>query len=124
MSTRRVLIIEDERDSAEFASTFLTLRGYAVAIAEDGCEGLETARVFQPDVIVCDIRLRGDMSGFDVARALRSDERFRSTLLIACTGYGDSRDKDMTKEAGFDAHITKPVDLSQLLQLVGQSSAT
>lgn len=115
---RRVLIIEDNRDIADSMARLLELRGAQVAVAYDGPQGLEMAHEFGPDLILCDIGLPGGMSGFDVARQLREEERFEDIRLIAITGYGRREDQQRSLDAGFDRHLTKPVDFQALQQLL------
>jgi CheY-like chemotaxis protein len=87
-----------------------------VQVAYDGPGALEAARHFIPDLVLLDIGLPG-MNGYDVARHLRSELSGRSLALIALTGYGQEEDKKRAREAGFDAHLIKPVDF-QLLEAI------
>jgi CheY-like chemotaxis protein len=87
--------------------------GHHTRTASDGLSALETAALWSPDVIVLDIGLPG-MSGYDVARRLRSDQRFSHTPLIALTGWGSEEDKHEAMAAGFNAHLTKPVNANDL----------
>ena len=113
---RRVLVIDDDIDSAEPLRDFLTLSGHAVEIAHDGAEGVRRAAVLSPDVILCDIGLSG-MSGYDVAKALRVTPGPRP-LLVALTGYGSDENRRCALAAGFDAHVVAPVSPKQLEQLL------
>ena len=110
----RVLLIEDHPDSGEGAALSLRLSGHIVELARSGREGVERAGEFRPDVVLCDIGLDGGMDGYDVARALRSDARFVGAYLVAVTGYGREEDIERSREAGFDRHLTKPVDPNAL----------
>jgi PAS domain S-box-containing protein len=114
---RRVLIIEDDRDAAETLGEILALSGHEVALAFTGPQGLEKAYSFQPEVILCDIGLPG-LDGWAVARQLRATPEMRDTRLVALTGFGLPDDRRRTFEAGFDRHLTKPVDLPELERLV------
>lgn len=114
---RRVLIIEDDRDAAETLGDILKLSGHKVELAFTGTQGLETAYRFRPEVILCDIGLPG-MDGWAVARQLRATPELQDTRLIALTGFGSPEDRRRTFEAGFDRHLTKPVDLPELERLV------
>ena len=96
---------------------FLELSGHEVELAASGKDGVQAARQFHPEVVLCDIGLPG-MSGFEVAAALRRDPATRSAKLIAVTGYGRDEDRRKSKEAGFDMHLTKPVDPAQLRDLL------
>jgi PAS domain S-box-containing protein len=113
VSGRRVLIVEDNVDAANMLREALELNGYLVDVAFNGPNGLEKARSFQPYLIVCDIGLPG-MDGYQVARAVRADVGLRSVRLIALSGYGQPDDVEQAREAGFDLHLTKPVDLEKL----------
>jgi two-component system, chemotaxis family, CheB/CheR fusion protein len=115
---RRILVVEDNQDAAELLARLLEHEGHRVWSAQSGAEGLELAQEIRPDVVLCDLGLPGSMNGFDVARALRRHETLRDALLIAITGYGRPEDKQRTGEAGFDAHITKPVDMAELKALL------
>lgn len=114
----RVLIIDDNLDSAESMGDALRFRGYSVQIAYDGTSGLAQARRSVPDVVLCDIGLPGDLSGYGVAQAMRKDPSLRTIELIAVTGYGTADDRRKAHEAGFDLHLTKPVDTTHLLAVL------
>jgi len=116
---RRILIVEDHRDAAESLQMLLELSGHEVETAPDGRSGLDAARRFQPDVVLCDVGLPNGMNGYDVARALRAEPALRSCLLVALTGYGQAEDQRLAHEAGFDQHLTKPVDLVVLERVLG-----
>jgi signal transduction histidine kinase len=114
---RRVLLIEDNVDSAESLGEALELGGHEVAIAHSGPEGIEKARAFPPDVVLCDIGLPG-MDGYAVARAMRKDPDLRSVYLVALTGYAAPEDVALSKESGFDVHLAKPPSLERLEKLL------
>jgi CheY-like chemotaxis protein len=114
---RKVLLIDDHRDSLEGMRELLTLCGYEVEMAEDGHSGLDRARRDRPDVVICDIGLPG-IDGFQVARQLRSDARTATTLLIALSGYSDAKNVRLARDAGFDRHLVKPVDVRELKRLI------
>lgn len=114
---RRCLLIEDHVDAAESLAMLLELIGHEVEVAFDGAGGLEKARTLQPEVVLCDIGLPG-MDGYAVARALRAAPETRAAFLIALTGYGQDDDRRRALEAGFDAHLVKPVDLEALRRLL------
>jgi signal transduction histidine kinase len=109
----RVLVVDDNVDAAEALSDALSLEGYEVEVAHDGEAALERARVSSPHVIFLDIGLPG-LDGYEVARRLREQPGFESVRLVALTGYGQSEDRKRSREAGFDAHLVKPVDLQAL----------
>lgn len=110
----RVVVIEDNRDTAESMSLLLSLSGHQVEVAYDGPSGIRTARAARPDVVICDIGLPGGADGYAVARALRSDPATSSTRLVALSGYGQAEDQRRSLEAGFDVHLVKPVEVEDL----------
>ena len=116
--SHRILIVEDNVDAAESLRLFLVLTGHAVTVAHDGPEGVAQARETQPEVVLCDIGLPGEMDGYAVARALRRDPELAFTRLIALTGYGQAEDRRLASEAGFDLHLTKPTDPEALLRVL------
>ncbi len=113
----RILVIEDNQDSAESMRLLLTLHGYQVSVANTGPAGVAAAAQGRPEVVLCDIGLPG-MDGFAVARALRQNPTTAHVRLIAVTGYGQEQDRQCAREAGFDDHLVKPVDPDQLLGLL------
>jgi len=96
----------------------LSLQGYEVDVAHTGATGLEVARRVRPEVVLCDIGLPGGMDGYSVARSLRGEPAGTSAYLIALTGYGQEADQLRAREAGFDFHLTKPVDPDALERLL------
>ncbi|MGZ5180241.1 MAG: response regulator [Ramlibacter sp.] len=119
---RRVLVVEDNRDGLETLLALLDMLGYEVAGAADGGEALEQARRFRPNVVLLDLGLPV-MDGLQVARTLRKDETFADVYIAALTGWGAEGDRRRTAEAGFDAHLTKPVDLAALEQVLARATA-
>jgi len=105
----RVLVVDDNVDAATSLALLLKLDGHDVKLAHDGPAALVAARSFNPQVLLLDIGLPG-MSGYEVARELRRDPAFAETTLIALTGYGQAEDRRKSKSAGFDHHLTKPID--------------
>jgi CheY-like chemotaxis protein len=95
---------------------FLELLGHTVEVAHNGLDGIEAARRFRPDVVLCDIGLPG-LDGYGVARALRKEPALEGSLLIAVSGYAQDEQRHI-REAGFSAHIMKPVDFSKLQELL------
>jgi CheY-like chemotaxis protein len=110
----RVLVVEDNRDSADSLRMLLELFGHDVAMAYTGPDGVDAARQTPPDVVLCDIGLPG-MDGFAVATALRGNPATADVRLIAITGYGREEDVRRAREAGFNHHLVKPVDPERLL---------
>ena len=116
-ASRRVLIVDDNRDAARSLALLLKRYGHIVETADDGPSGLEAARSFAPEVALLDIGLPG-MDGHELARRLRDDEALRDIVLVALTGYGTEGDRLEALDAGFDAHATKPVDLDRLREII------
>ncbi len=112
-----MLVVEDNPDGADTLARLLRVSGHEVRTAGDGSTALEAAGVFQPEVILLDIGLPG-MSGYEVATQLRRLPGMASVFLVALTGYGQERDRDLSRQAGFDQHLTKPVDHQMLLRLL------
>jgi PAS domain S-box-containing protein len=119
---RRVLVIEDNVDAAESLKEVLQLSDHVVEIAGTGLEGLEKARAFRPDVVLCDIGLP-EMDGFEVASAMRADPTFGSTALVALSGYAGPADVERASVAGFDRHLAKPVELDELERVMSEVAA-
>ncbi len=111
--SRRVLVVEDDADSAEGLLMLLEAQGHVVRTARDGQEAIETATSFRPEVALVDIGLP-DIDGYEVARRLRHQPSCAETTLVALSGYGRDEDKRRAREAGFDHHLLKPADLDAL----------
>ncbi len=105
----RILVVDDNRDSAESLALLLSLGGHSVRTANDGLAALEAARSFRPRVVLMDLGMPR-LNGYEAARAIRAEEWGRDVMLVALTGWGQEEDKRRTAEAGFNAHLTKPVD--------------
>jgi signal transduction histidine kinase len=116
----RVLVVDDNEDAAMMLSDVLTADGHVTATAHDGLSALEIAADFKPHVALLDIGLPV-MDGFELARQFRATPALAATRLIAITGYGQEADRRQSAEAGFDAHMVKPVDVDELARLVGSS---
>lgn len=115
---RKVLVIEDNVDAAETLRDVLEMEGHTVEVAYAGHVGLERARAFHPEAVLCDIGLP-EMDGYEVARALRADPAIdRRTTLVALTGYARREDIARARAAGFDAHLAKPPTLEQIARLL------
>ena len=106
---RRILVVDDNVDSAESMAMMLELSGHAVAMAHNGAEAVELAKEFQPDIAFLDLGMP-KLNGYEAARSIREQPWGRQMLLVALTGWGQEDDKRRTREAGFDAHIVKPID--------------
>jgi CheY-like chemotaxis protein len=114
---RRILVVDDNQDSAESLAFLLELQGHEVRAAFDGPQALDLARSFEPDLVVLDIGLPR-MNGYEVALRLREERGTDGLVLIALTGYGQEEDHRRSREAGFDHHLVKPVDLEKLQELL------
>ena len=119
---RRILIVEDNRDSADSLAILLKAAGHEVHVAHDGLEAVEVTATFQPQVVLLDIGLPR-LNGYEAARRIREQQRHKGVTLVALTGWGQEEDRRRSKEAGFDAHMIKPVDFSALTKLLAGSLA-
>jgi DNA-binding response OmpR family regulator len=116
LSASRILVIDDDRDTAETTARFLRSFSHDVQIAHDGYHALEIARCHPPGYVLLDLALPG-MDGYQVASGLRQLLADR-VVIIAITGYGREEDRRRGREAGIDHHLLKPTDLTALLSLV------
>ncbi len=114
---RRILIADDNQDAAETLALLMRLARHEVHVACDGAAALELAERIRPDVALLDIGMPG-LTGYEVAERIRSEPWGREVLLIAVSGWGQQSDKDRAQMAGFDLHLTKPVDPSEFEQLM------
>ena len=103
----KVLVVDDNADAAQALAMLLGLDAHEVHITHAGDQALVAAEAYRPDVVFCDLGLP-DLAGLDVARALRRQSHFASTLLVALSGWGSALDRSRSRDAGFDAHLTKP----------------
>lgn len=115
----RVLVVDDNIDSAQSMSLLLELEGHEVTCAHDGHSALDAASAFDPEVVLLDLGLP-EINGYEVARRLRAEPRHAGVLLIAISGYGRDQDRAASQEAGFDFHLTKPADPDMVMQLMQQ----
>lgn len=115
----RVLVVDDNVDSAQSMSLLLGLEGYQVECAYDGEEALVRAESFRPQVVLLDLGLPR-FSGYEVARRLRGEPAGDALLLVAVSGYGRERDRQAAREAGFDLHLTKPADPDEVLRVLAE----
>ncbi len=114
---RRVLVVDDNEDAVESLADALLELGHTVETAYDGPAALGLLQRYTPDVAFLDVGLPV-MDGYELARRIREDRRFARTVLVAVTGYGQKRDRAQSREAGFDAHLVKPVDLRAIEEIV------
>ena len=110
---RRVLIVDDNEDAANSLAMILELGGHETASVYTAVDALQRAAAFRPDVVLLDIGLPG-MDGYEVAQKMRELPGLRDIRLVAVTGYGRSDDRRRARDAGFDDHLTKPVEYALL----------
>jgi CheY-like chemotaxis protein len=103
------LVADDNRDAADTMGLLLELAGHKVIVAHSGKQALEMGELHRPDIVLLDIGMP-DMNGYDVARAIRNQPWGQGILLLAITGWGQPDDKESARAAGFDRHLTKPVN--------------
>jgi PAS domain S-box-containing protein len=120
----RVLVVDDNEDSANGMARLLRHSGHTVRVAHNGADALASAREHGPEVVVLDIGLPG-MDGYEVAARLRQEDCCKEAVLIAVSGYGQEQAQSRSKESGFDHHLVKPVDFESLLAVIDRhESAT
>jgi CheY-like chemotaxis protein len=117
---RRILLIEDNEDAREMLRVQLTVAGHDVHEASEGLTGVDLAASLAPDVALVDVGLPG-IDGYEVARRIRAGKGGKSIILIAFTGYGQAEDRLRALEAGFDAHLTKPISPEQLASVLSET---
>jgi signal transduction histidine kinase/CheY-like chemotaxis protein len=118
MPNKRILLADDNRDAAESLAIILRLEGHEVELAHDGVAALRAFAQHRPDVALLDIGMPKS-SGYEVARQIRADPDGERVLLIAITGWAQDSDKAQSRAAGFDHHLTKPVEPEMLIELLG-----
>jgi CheY-like chemotaxis protein/two-component sensor histidine kinase len=118
--TRRILIVDDNQDAAYTLSMLLRTFGNEVSTAHDGLEAVGAAASFKPEVVLLDIGLPG-LNGYDVARRIRQQDGGEDILLVALTGWGQEDDRRRSLEAGFDYHMTKPIEFDALKKLLAET---
>lgn len=109
-----LLLIEDDLHVAETLAELLGLEGFRVAVAHRAEDGLALARAHQPDLVLCDLRLRGRLDGFGFAEACRSDPSLIGLRLVAASGYCRPEDRERALAAGFDGLLGKPIELEEV----------
>ncbi|HEV2612060.1 MAG TPA: ATP-binding protein, partial [Noviherbaspirillum sp.] len=116
----KVLVIDDNEDAAETLSTLLSLDGHDTRMVNDGRAALEVAFAFMPDMIFLDIGMP-DMNGYEIIAALRKMEAAKLAVIVAVTGWGTESDRQQTRQAGFDYHLTKPASYEDVQALIRQA---
>ena len=113
----RVLVVDDNQDAAESLSLLLDMMGNEAHIAYDGLQALEMAAALKPDIVLLDIGLPV-LNGHDTARRMRADSTMDNVVLVALTGWGEAEDRRRSREAGFDYHLVKPVQIEDLEKIL------
>jgi len=119
---RRILVVDDNDDAANSLTLLLILGGHTVRTAYDGDAAVRLASEFHPDVVVLDVFLP-KLDGCEVCRWMRSQPWGAKALIVACTGRGGAEDRQRTKDAGFDHHLVKPLDIDSLGRLINLPAA-
>ena len=114
---RRIVVADDNEDSAESFAMLLSFSGHEVRIVHDGASALDAVRDFRPDVAFLDIGMPG-LTGYEVAQAVRAEPWGREVQLIAVTGWGQPDDRARARTAGFDWHLVKPIDPADVDRLL------
>jgi len=117
----RVLLVDDQDDVLNMMNLLMQSRSYAVATANSGSKALEVAADFAPHVVVSDIGMPG-MDGYEMMSNLRRMDQISPFKAIALTGYDDAEEQDLARIAGYDAHLTKPVDFEHLFDVINRLS--
>jgi CheY-like chemotaxis protein len=119
VATGRVLVVDDNVDAATTLAAMLAISGYETEVTHDGASAVEKAAWYTPAAILLDIGLP-DMNGYDVCRAIRDQPYGQDVRIVAVTGWGAAEDRTRSAEAGFDAHLVKPVSPTAVLQTLGE----
>ena len=122
LSGSRILVVDDNKDSADSMAMLLRLKGNEIRTANDGLEAVNVAEAFRPQLVLLDIGLP-KLNGYEVARRIRQQEWGRDVIIVALTGWGQDEDRRRSQEAGFNFHIVKPVELAALEKLLRGSQA-
>ncbi len=120
---RRILVVDDNRDSARSMARMLKLLGNEVRTAHDGIEAVEAAEEFRPEVILMDVGMPR-LNGYEATRRIREQPWGQSVTIIALTGWGQEGDRVQSREAGCDGHLVKPVNLPDLEKLLAELDGT
>ena len=118
-----MLIVDDSEDGAESLAMLLEFGGHTTYQAHDGVAALEAANRLRPDAVLLDIGLPG-LNGYEVCSRIRNEPWGKQMMLVALTGWGQDEDRHRSREAGFDAHMVKPVDFDVLLELLASRPST
>jgi CheY-like chemotaxis protein/two-component sensor histidine kinase len=118
----KIVLIEDNQDAASLLRRLLSELGHDVRVAFDGPAGVALTREFRPDVVVSDLKLPGDLSGYQVARQLRSDAATSQVSLIALSGFGGDDSRSEAEKSGFDHYLVKPAEMAELTRVLAQAT--
>ncbi len=117
LASHRILVVDDNRDSAKTLAMLLGITGHETAVAHDGLAAVEAAGSFRPEVILLDIGLP-KLNGYEVCRAIRKEDWGTPIVIVALTGWGQDDDRRKSTEAGFNGHLVKPVEHDALVKLL------
>ena len=117
MLRKRILVVDDNQDSADSLAMLLHMLGHEVKTANDGERALSAAAEFRPDVAILDIGLP-TVNGYDLAKRIRAEPWARDVVLVALTGWGQEQHRRRSAESGFNHHLTKPVDFEVLQRIL------
>ncbi len=117
LASHRILVVDDNRDSAKTLAMLLGITGHETQVAHDGLAAIEVARTFRPEVILLDIGLP-KLNGYEVCRAIRKEDWGAQIVIVALTGWGQDDDRRKSTEAGFNGHLVKPVEHDALVKLL------
>jgi CheY-like chemotaxis protein len=121
-SARRILVVDDNRVSADSLARLLKLTGNETHTAYDGLEGVQAAATLRPDVVLLDIGLP-KLNGYEVARRIREQPWGKTMVMVALTGWGQEEDRRKSSESGFNGHMVKPIDHAELMKLLASLSS-
>jgi len=113
----RILVIDDNENCAKIMMWTMEIFGHTVEMATDGPTAIELAKSFRPNVVLLDIGLP-EMNGYEICQAMKKEPALQNTVFIAQTGWGQQEHRERTKEAGFDHHLVKPVDMKALTNIL------
>jgi len=112
--------VDDDVDITRLMARLLGVLGQNVQVANSAEQAIALGREFKPQMVLCDIGLAGVMTGHDVVRTLRASSDFADTTMIAVTGYSEAEDRQASRKAGFDLHLTKPVTMQKLIKILDE----
>ncbi len=112
-----VLVIEDDIASRELVRYLLEYSGHHVTVANDGAAGIELARALRPDLVICDLQMP-ELNGYEVIKRLHQDPQWRRVPIIAVTAFSMAGDRETALQAGFDEHVTKPIDPEKFVRQI------